>query len=386
MIELDYFQEVNTSKFKTSSDYLAEQLGSVIKVNPTNLDGVDIVIFDVNEDRGSINNSGCAKAGNEIRKHLYELFKGDWQPKIADLGTILPGDSVSDTYFAVQECISYCLKQQKVPIILGGSQDLVYANYLAYTKQEQSVNLVSIDARFALGQTDDKINSNNVFGKVILHQPNVLFNFSNLGYQTYLVSQTELGLLEELFFDGHRLGELKANIQVAEPILRNADFINFNMSAIAYPHAPANNNSSPNGLSAEQACQLCKYAGLSDKLTSFGLYELNPSIADNGQTAHLAAQMLWYFIDGFYNRKGDLPSCNKREYMKYTVTIEDGNQELIFYKSPKSDRWWMEVPYHANFSKKYERHLMLPCSYEDYLTATQNEIPERWFQTFKKLK
>jgi hypothetical protein len=46
----------------------------------------------------------------------------------------------------------------------------------------------------------------------------------------------------------------------------------------------------------------------------------------------------------------------------------------------------MEVPYSANMNKKYERHMMLPCNYDDYLTATQNEIPERWFQTFKKLK
>ncbi len=159
---------------------------------------------------------------------------------------------------------------------------------------------------------------------------------------------------------------MKDDIKNAEPIIRNADFINFNLSAIAQPYSPANKNASANGLSGEQACQLCRYAGLSDKLTSFGIFELNPTIADNSLTSNLVAQMLWYFIDGYYNRKKDFPACNKKEYIKYIVTIEEGNQEIILYKSPKSDRWWMEVPYHANLLKKYERHLMLPCTYEDY--------------------
>lgn len=386
MAILEYFQAVEIKKLKPLNNYRDGQLGHLITTQVENIEDFDIVLFDVEEDRGSINNKGCGAGANEIRKYLYELFQADYTLKIADLGTIKAGNLVTDTYFAIKECIDHCIKKNVVPIIIGGSQDLLYANYLAYTNQEQTVNLVSIDSRFALGETDDQINSNNVFSKIILHQPNVLFNFSNLAYQTYLVNQKELKLLDELFFDGLRLGAIKEDIRKAEPIIRNADFINFNLSAIAQPFAPANKNASPNGLTGEQACQLSRYAGMSDKLSSFGIFEYNPSIEDNGLTPHLIAQMIWYFMDGYYNRKKDFPACNKKEYTKYTVTIEDGNQELVFYKSPKSDRWWMEVPYHFNLLKKYSRHLMLPCSYEDYLTALENEIPERWFQTFKKLK
>jgi len=386
MSVLEYFRAVKIEKFNPLKEYKEGQIGAIIETEIEAIENYDLVIFNIEEERGSTNNKGCAQGGDEIRKYLYQLFKGGYNLKIADLGTIKAGNSITDTYFAVQESIAHCLKNEVLPIIIGGSQDLLYPNYLAYTTQEQTVNLVSIDARFALGETDDRINSTNVFSKIILQQPNVLFNFSNLAYQTYLVNQSELKLLDELFFDGHRLGILKEDIKNAEPIIRNADFINFNLGAIAQPHAPANSNTSPNGLSGEQACQICRYAGMSDKLSSFGIFEYNPTITDQGQTPHLVAQMVWYFIDGYYNRKKDFPACNKKEYIKYTVTIEEGNQEIIFYKSPKSDRWWMEVPYHSNLLKKYERHLMLPCTYEDYLTAMENEIPERWFQTFKKLK
>lgn len=379
---LHYFAPV-----EPNVEYAPNQMGSKLKlmVSEEDLEEVDLVLFDVQEDRYS-NNTGCAKAGNEVRKYLYQLYQGDYKLKVADIGSLKAGNRVEDTYFALEECLVYFMKKQILPVIIGGSQDLTFANYKAYVHLEQMVNLVSIDEKFALGNSDSNINSRNYLSKLLFQQPNVLFNYSNLGYQSYFVDKQELNVLDELFFDIHRLGLLKADLKLAEPIIRNADFISFNMGAISQAFAAANANASPNGFTGEEACQLARYAGMSDKLSSIGFYEFNPSIKDGGMTAHLMAQMIWYFIDGFYNRKKDFPACNKSDYVKYTVAIDEGNQEIVFYKSPKSDRWWMEVPYAAGLTKKYERHLMLPCNYEDYLTATKNEIPERWFQTFKKLK
>jgi arginase family enzyme len=382
----DYFVPVDFDKISIGSEYSDNQFGKKIIINPSSIDGIDLAILSVNEDRGSVNNKGCANGADIVREYLYKLTQGPNSLKVADLGSIQPGNSITDTYFAVKESVDFLLKNDVIPIIIGGSKDLSYGTYLAYTNQEQTINVVGIDSRFSLGNSDDVINSNNFFGKILFHQPNVLFNYSNLAYQTYFVNQDELSLIEELFFDIYRLGVVKSNVQDAEPIIRNADMVSFSMDAISQIDAPANKNCSPNGLNGEQACQLARYAGMSDKLSSIGFYDFNPLVNDNDQTAHLMAQMIWYFIEGFYNRKQDFPACNKNDYVKYMVTIDEGEQELTFYKSPKSDRWWMDVPYHHNFRKKYERHLLLPCTYEDYLTATENEIPERWFQTFKKLK
>ncbi|KAA3649976.1 MAG: arginase [Bacteroidetes bacterium] len=382
----DFFQPVDLERIALGKVYQERQLGSKIVFSPESLDHIDLAIFSVHDDRGSATNKGSANGANLVREYLYDLMQGNYSVKIADLGSIQPGESITDTYFAVQESVNYLIKNKVIPIIIGGSKDLTYANYAAYSKQEQTVNIVSVDSKFSLGNTDDVINAHNYLSKILFHQPNILFNYSNIGYQTYFIDQTELSLIEELFFDIYRLGLIKSNIQIAEPIIRNADMISFSMDAISQVHAPANKNASPNGFNGEQACQMARYAGMSDKLSSIGFYEFNPLVNDNDQTAHLLAQMLWYFVDGFYNRKQDFPACNKNEYIKYTVAIDDGEQELTFYKSPKSDRWWMDVPYHHNYRKKYERHLMLPCSYADYLIATENEIPERWFQTFKKLK
>ena len=95
--------------------------------------------------------------------------------------------------------------------------------------------------------------------------------------------------------------------------------------------------------------------------------------------------MIWYFIDGVNHRKKDYPIGTKKNYLKYRVGIQDGKNELVFYKSNKSERWWMDIPYPAHNKIKYERHLLVPCSYNDYQTACDNEMPDRWWQTFQKL-
>jgi|SRR5690554_4983133 len=381
----DYFIAVKPEEVSFGKEYADHQLGSKISFEITDFNEVDLVLFDVKEDRLS-DNSGCGNAGKKVRKYLYELYQGDYNMRVVDLGSIEAGNSVNDTHFAVQEVISFFMKKQILPIIIGGSQDLTLANYKAYEEMEQYVNLVSIDAKFPLGDGEEALSASNYFSKLLFQQSNILFNFSNLGYQSFFVDKRELEVVDELFFDIHRLGVLKADIRKAEPILRNADFISFNVSSIAQPYMPANLNASPSGFTGEEACQLARYAGMSDKLSSIGFYEFNPRLDESGMSAHLLAQMLWYFIDGFYNRKNDFPACNKKSYIKYTVPISNAGQEIIFYKSPKSDRWWMEVPYPEKLNNKYKRHLLLPCTYEEYTTATRNEIPERWFKTFQKLK
>ena len=74
----------------------------------------------------------------------------------------------------------------------------------------------------------------------------------------------------------------------------------------------------------------------------------------------------------------------KSGYLKYHVSMKQAEQEIIFYKSEKSDRWWMEVPM-PNDKTRYERHHLVPCSYRDYETACRDEMPERWWQTYQKL-
>lgn len=377
------------SKKVTNNEFAINSMGTVIKPYSDvddfpNINSYDIAIIGIPEDRHSINNKGCAEAPDFIRKYLYSLFAGNYNAKIVDLGNIKRGFEVNDTYFAVSTVVGELIKNNVLPIIIGGSQDLTYANYLAYENLGQIINIASVDNSFDLGKNENEINAKSYLSNIILHQPNFLFIFSNIGYQTYFVDQDAIELMKRLYFDAYRLGIVRANIEEVEPIVRNADILSFDVSAIRFSDAPGNYNATPNGFYGEEACQITRYAGLSDKLSSIGFYEINPERDNHDQTCHLVAQMIWYFIDGFYNRKKDFPLKDKTDYIKYRVSIQDNKYEVVFYKSKKSDRWWMDVPYSLEF-EKFQRHHLVPCSYKDYETALKEEIPDRWWQSYQKL-
>ena len=385
-----YFKPIHLTGYEYAEKSHRRRLGDVVKSYNTasgfpDLDNIDIAIFGINEDRNAINNEGCASAPDIIRKKLYKLFEGGNKTKIADLGNIKKGNTINDTYFAVTSVVSELLKNDIIPVLIGGSHDLTYANYQAYESLEQVINIVAVDSVFDLGKSEEDFNSQSYLSKIILHQPNYLFNYTNIGYQTYLIDQEAIGLMKNLFFDIYRLGNVRANIEEVEPIVRNADLVTFDISAIRQSDAPANGNASPNGFYGEEVCQIARYAGMSDKLTSIGFYEVNPKLDRQEQTLHLVAQMIWYFIDGFYNRKHDFPLKEKENYIKYLVSIKDHKDEIVFYKSKKSDRWWMEIPIKTNMKPKYERHYLVPCSYQDYQTACKDDIPDRWWQAYQKL-
>jgi formiminoglutamase len=373
----------------SNSDFQEGTLGRTAKFHHASdfpeLEGIEIALIGVKEDRKSEDNKGCKEAPDHVRKQLYQLFSGNYNLKLADLGNISAGHTVEDTYFAMSSAVLHLIKHNITPIIIGGSQDLTYANYLAYEQLEQTVNIVTIDPRLDIGGDTENITSKAYLQKIIMHQPNYLFNYSNIGYQSYFVDQKLLELMSKLYFDAYRLGEVRSSPEETEPVLRNADIVSFDVAAIRYADSPGCKNAGPNAFYGEEACRIARYAGMSDKVSSVGFYEINPESDREAQTAKLTAQMIWYFIEGFYNRKKDYPAGEKTDYLKYRVVIRDSKHELIFYKSSKTERWWMDVPFPAGKKNRYERHHLVPCSYKDYQTACNDEMPDRWWITYQKL-
>lgn len=345
----------------------------------------DIALLGVTDDRQAIDNKGCGEAPEAIRKYLYQLTAGPYTLKIADLGNIRTGHSYRDTCIALSTVVATLIDHNVIPVIIGGGQDMTYANYEAYEKLGQIINIVAVDPIFDLGSSGQELNSHSYLSHIILHQPNFLFNYTNIGYQTYFVEQDALALMQNLFFDTYRLGMVRENLMETEPMVRNADMLSFDISAIRRSNAPGNSNAGPHGFYGEEACQICRFAGMSDKLTSVGFYEVNPLLDPSGQTAHLTAQMIWYFIDGYYNRAHDFPFTSEDNYLKYRVTIHEHAEEIVFFKSKKSDRWWMQIPIPEEQRMRFARHYLVPCSYHDYQIASNNDIPDRWWMTYQKL-
>lgn len=364
----------------------SQTLGRKLKIHSSkqgmpDLDGIKIAILGVLENRNDVNYIGEEFQLNEIRKSLYALYPGSWSTTMADLGDIHKGESVEDTYFALKTAISLLVKKKIIPVIIGGSQDLSYANYRAYDDLIPMVNMVNVDCSFNLGDSTKPIKNNSFVGKVILDQPYNLFNYANIGYQTYFNSQEEIDLMDKLYFESYRLGQISKDIALVEPVMRDANMVSIDLNAIKASEVSLNQKFSPNGLDGKEICAISRYAGISNKVTSLGIYEYKPS-KDDEITSMLVAQIIWYFIEGVNCRVKDDNFSEESNYQKF-ITLVD-SQELIFYKSNKTGRWWIEIPFLSEVNNKLKSHTLLPCMHKDYLDASNNKVPDRWYKAFQR--
>lgn len=355
------------------------------KENFPDLEHVQLALLGIKEDRGSTDNKGCADGTDEVRQALYPLFNHWKDLKIADIGDIYPGKKISDTYYAVNQVLSELMKRHIVPIIVGGSQDMTYPMFQVHEALGKLVNITAIDPAFDLGNDEDKLCSNTYLSRIILHEPNFLFNFTNIGYQTYYVDNDSIDLMKQLLFDVYRLGNIKANIELSEPLIRNANIVSFDMRAIRAADAPGVKNVSPNGFDGEEACRMTRYAGLNSKLSAIGFFEYNPHYDVNIRTASLLAEMIWYFIEGFANRQDDFPSLESRDFRHYNVQMCDGHENILFLCHKITGRWWIDMSFLRADDPRYECHHFIPCAKEDYDQAMHDELPDKWWQFYQKL-
>ena len=312
-----------------------------------------------------------------VREELFQLYRGNWNKKILDLGNISPGNQLSDTFYVLQEIQRELMRKNIVLIILGGRQDLTYAQYRAYDNHKYMVNLVGIDAKFDIGDAETEITSKSFVSHMIVNKPYNLFNFSNLGYQTYYVKQEEKDLVEKLYFEAYRLGEASDKPTEMEPVLRDADLVSIDFESIKTSEIAVPNHKMVNGFTAKEFCIFARYAGLSYKNTSFAIYHLE-KFENLDSISQIAAQIIWYYIEGVNYRLQENPRLNKSGFTLYKVPINE--EVLSFYESDKTGRWWIEIPQFANKSNKLSEVSFLPCSKEDYLNACDQRYPNRWYR------
>ena len=333
------------------------------------------------EEKIFILGTGDPEQSNAIREWLYGLSDIAALVPMADLGNLREGKTPADTRAGLSDVITELGKYQKVLLLLGGSRHDILTYCQAYDRLESPYNLTVIDPVIDL-MPDSHRDRSLYLNSLIANKETRLFDFVHLGYQTYLTDPGSFDRMDDLFFEHLRLGALREDLREAEPVFRNSDVLDFSMTSIRQTESPGVVYPSANGLTAEEACQLARFAGLSDKLTLFALSGFHRERDLNGQTAGLAAQMVWFFLQGISQRRMDYPFADIRQYQKYIIDLPKSGHQLTFYKSPGSNRWWVEVPYPG---PDHPRSLFVACSPRDYQTASEGEIPDRWWNHFRRL-
>ncbi len=365
----DFLEPLDLTVILGDDEWNNAQLGSTYELYTNefpDLDNIELVILGITDERGSGNGISEGEAPAHIRKNLYKLY--NWHPevKVADIGNIKPGASLNDTYAAAKMVIAELINAGKTVIILGGTHDLTLAQYGAYVQRQQIVEASCVDAFINLNM-ETRLRSENFLMEMLTGEPNFIRHYNHIAFQSYFVHPNILQTMDRLRFDCFRVGVVKDALEEMEPVIRSSNFVSIDMAAMANAYAPAN-RTTPNGLNGEDMCTITRFAGLSDHLTSLGIYGYNVKNDRDELTAIQIAQMIWYFIDGRYKLKTEASIEDRQSFNEFHTAFAE--VDTLFLQSKKTGRWWMQLP----------NHKFIACSATDYRLASHNEIPERWLR------
>lgn len=346
------------------------------------LEGIQMVIIGIEEEQGKSSPEKLCDA-DCIRLQLYQLFAHAPHQKVADLGNIKPGDTRQDMSIAIQKVVGGLALRQTMAVLIGGRQDLTYSNYAAYEALESTVNVAVVDSLIDMGEFRDHLSETNFLSKIVTHKPSYLFNLAVLGYQTYLNDPENLLLMDRLYFDAVRLGDIRHDMRLVEPHLRQADLVSIDLGSARNADLPGTGQ--PNGFTGEELCRIARYAGISDSCSSLGIYNYSAEADTAYQGARLVAQMIWHAMQGLSNRIKEHPLMSKPAFFEYKVQLSERSEHITFFKSKKTEKWWMNVPFETGVETRQNRHHLVPCNYTDYETAAKGEIPDLWWRTYRKL-
>lgn len=369
----DFLQPLNVSELLPDAPLFDTQLGKHIELYAgdfPDISSCDIVIVGIPEARGAGRTNDQAIGLVSIRQQLYQLFC--WHPtvSIADIGNIVPGTTLQDTLAAAKSVMADLIGAGKKVVVLGGSHDLTLAQYGAYVKRNQIIEVACVDAMINL-HVDTPVRSEHFLMEMLTSEPNYVRHYNHIAFQSYFVNPRMLETMDKLRFDLYRLGVVKEKIEEMEPVIRNTHMMSIDMVAMANAYATAS-RPMPNGLTGEEICTLTRFAGMSEQLTSLGIYGYDAAADTQSLTALQIAQMIWYYIDGYHRGKSESSLSDRHNFNEFHTTFTE--TDTVFLQSRKTGRWWMQLP----------DQRFIACSADDYVNASHNNIPERYLRALER--
>ena len=322
----------------------------------------NIAFFTMNDDLES----------EKFRTRFYSLHYGDWKQKIIDLGKFNHGHSIEDSNFALKEITKKLSGLGIFIICIGGNSSLLNVVSESLSENNNYLNIVSVDKILGIDSETNEISNTNYISHLIQSDNLKLNFFCNLGYLRHLNSFYKIELLRKIKFDMLSLGDLRFEFSEAEPIMRDSHIVNFNLESLK-SNAINFKLTSPNGLTAFEACNLSRYAGISSSMKIVCFNNVKSTIECNS----VLSEMIWYFIEGYNNRYDD-NFLNESDFIYYYVEVEGHN--FKFYKNKISKRWWVEYISEDIISIDKD---IIPCSENDYKLSQNSIISER---SIKRLK
>ncbi|MBS1770023.1 MAG: formimidoylglutamase [Acidobacteria bacterium] len=313
-IHFDLTLRPDESVFFSRNDVNDPRLGEIVRHTPDHYDRADIVILGCPQDEGVRRNGGrigAADAPLAIRKQFYKLTTMNIRKRIFDLGDVKLANTLEATHGTMTEIVKAVLRDGKRLIVLGGGNDISYADGKAMSEvfgRDWWIG-VNIDAHLDVRLSEER-NSGTPYRQLLDEELLLPKHFYEVGYQSHFTSPIYYDYIRKLGVNRISLelvrSRAQADIELRENI-RNTfighssslnTFFGFDMDVVRSADAPGTSAPSPLGLRAGEFIQLVKYAAslANTKLIEFS--EVNPKFDQDDRTAKLVAIGMHRFCTG----------------------------------------------------------------------------------------
>ena len=300
--------------FSSRRDPNDPKLGEIVRSGADHYAAADVVILGCSQDEGVRRNGGrvgAAEAPRAIREQFYKLTPFNVRKRIFDLGDVEMTGSLEETHDVLTAVVKQVLKDNKRLIVLGGGNDISYADGRAVAEVFGvdawiGVNIDShLDVRVA-----EQRHSGTPYRQLLDEGHLRPDYFYEVGYQTHFCSPIYYEYIRELGVNRISLelmrSRAEADLELKESIRNNfighsssmTTFFGFDMDAVRSADAPGTSAPSPLGLKAGEFIQLVKYAASLANTRLIEFTEMNPKYDIDNRTAKLVAIGMHRFCTG----------------------------------------------------------------------------------------
>lgn len=302
----------NSDLFFTKNDRNDPRLGDVVLSKQEDYQSSQIVILGCPQDEGVRRNNGregAALAPDAIREQFYKLTTFNVRKRFFDLGNVKIGATLEETHDTHSEIVEQVLRDGKRLIVVGGGNDISYADGTAMAEVYGAENWIAINVDSHLDvRLAEQRNSGTPY-RQLLDEGHLLPNrFFEVGYQTHFCSPVYYDYIAKLGVQRISLELLRsrseADVELKEAIKQKFvhhssslnTFFGFDLDVVRSSDAPGVSAPSPLGLRAGEFIQLVKYAASLANTKMIEFSEVNPKFDADNRTTRLTAIAMHRFI------------------------------------------------------------------------------------------
>jgi formiminoglutamase len=255
---------------------------------------------------------GAAAAPAEIRRYLGRLVPDaragqaflDVVASTRDLGDVAVSGDLEADQDRLAAAIAAPLAAGAFVIVLGGGHETAYGHFLGYVRAQRPVSILNWDAHPDVRELKEgRGHSGSPFRQALLHPSELCRGYRVAGLQPQSAAAAHLQFVAERGGQAVWREDLTPTAiarlydECTDPTL-----VTFDIDAVDQAQAPGVSAPATGGLTTELWLAAAYRAGLSPRVTSCDLVELNPNYDRDGQTARLAALTVWQVMRGLAAR------------------------------------------------------------------------------------